>query len=76
MGLKKWLLNKGLFYIFIFAVFYIVGSMLNIVPQPLKDLVAWFGANFLLISILLVSFMGFWIMLRLTSKPKRRQPQP
>jgi len=74
MGLKKWLLSKGLFYIFIFSIFYVVGSMLNIVPEPLKALVKWFGDNFLLITILLISFMGFWIMLRLTSKPKRSQP--
>ena len=73
MGLKKWLLNKGLFYIFIFAVFYIVGELLGIIPEPLKKIVEWFGANFLLITILLLSFMGFWVMMRLTG-PKRRQP--
>ena len=71
MGLKKWLLNKGLFYIFIFAIFYIIGSMLGIIPEPLKKIVEWIANNFVLISILLVSSMAFWIMLRLTSKTKR-----
>ena len=74
MGLSKWLLNKGLFYIFIFAIFYIVGEMLGIIPEPLKKIVEWIANNFLLISILMLSFMAFWIMLRLTSKPRRGQP--
>ena len=73
MGLKKWLLNKGLFYIFMLAIAYIVAAMLNVVPKPLQDMAKWFGANFLLITILLISFMAFWILLRLTA-PKRSQP--
>ena len=73
MGLSKWLLNKGLFYIFIFAIFYIVGEMLGIIPEPLKKIVEWIGSNFLLISILMLSFMAFWILLRITSKPRRVQ---
>ena len=75
MGLSKWLLNKGLFYVFIFAVFYIVGSMLGIIPEPLKKIVEWIANNFLLISFLLVSFMVFLVVMRLTGQ-KRRQPQP
>ena len=73
MDLSKWLLNKGLFYIFIFAVFYIIGSMLNIVPQPLKDLVSWVGSNFMIITFLIVSFMVFLVVMRLTGS-KRNQP--
>ena len=73
MGLKKWLLNKGLFYIFIFAIFYIIGSVLGIIPEPLKKIVEWIANNFLLISILAMFTMGFVILLKLLS-PKRRQP--
>jgi len=72
MGLKKWLLNKGLFYIFMLAIAYIVAAMLNMVPKPLRDLANWLGSNFTLITILLVSFMVFWIIMRLTA-PKRSQ---
>jgi len=73
MGLKKWLLNKGLFYIFIFAIFYIIGSVLGIIPEPLKKIVEWIGSNFILITFLLASFMVFLVVMRLTG-PKRRQP--
>jgi hypothetical protein len=73
MSLKKWLLNKGLFYLFIFGIFYIVGEMLGIVPEPLKNVVSWLANNFLLISFLLVSFMVFLIVMRLISKPRSGQ---
>jgi len=66
---------EGLFYVFIFAIFYIIGSMLGIIPEPLKKIVEWIGSNFMLITFLLVSFMVFLVVMRLTGS-KRRQPQP
>ena len=72
MGLTRWLISKGLFYLFIFAIFYLIGELLGIVPEPLKNLVKWVAGNFLLITILLISFMGFLVMMRLTG-PKRSQ---
>lgn len=74
MGLTKWLLSKGLFYVFIFGIFYLVGSMIGWVPKPLQDLVKWLGDNFLLISILLMFTMAFIVMMRLTAPKRSQQP--
>jgi len=74
LGLTKWIGSKLIVYLMVFVVFYIIGEMMGWTPKALKDIVSWFANNFLLISILLMFTMGFWIMLRLTSKPKRSQP--
>jgi len=73
MGLTKWIGSKLIVYIMVFAVFYVIGEIMDWTPKVLKDLVAWFANNFLLISFLLVSFMVFLVAMRLTGS-KRRQP--
>jgi len=73
MGLGKWITSKLIFSLLIFAGFYILGVALGIVPESVQNIFGWFGANFLLITVLLISFMIFWIALRLTG-PKRSQP--
>jgi hypothetical protein len=70
----RWLLSKVLFYLLVFSAFYLIGLTLGIIPQSIKDVVSWFAGNFLLISILLMFFMAFIIMMRLTS-PKRSQTE-
>ena len=68
MGLTKWIASKLILYLMVFAVFYVIGSMLNIIPQSMKDIVGWFGSNFLLISVLIM-FLFTWLIIRaLTSK--------
>ena len=74
MGLTKWIGSKIVVYLMVFAVFYVIGEIMGWTPKVLKDLVSWFANNFLLITILLMSFMAFWIMLRLTSPKRRQQP--
>jgi len=64
----NWIVSKLVLYLMVFAVFYIIGSMLNIIPQSTRDIVGWFGSNFLLISVLIM-FLFTWLIIRaLTSK--------
>jgi len=41
MGLTKWITSKLILYLMVFAVFYVVGSMMGWIPKPLQDLVSW-----------------------------------
>ena len=74
MGLSKWLAGKAVLYLVVFGICLLVSEVMGWTPQSIKDLIKWFADNFLLITILLISFMTFIIMLRLTSKPRRGQP--
>ena len=65
-SITKWLLQKGIFYLFTLAIFYLIGSMLNIIPKPLENIVGWFANNFLLLTILSISFMIFYVVLTLS----------
>jgi len=52
MGFLRWLVEKLVVYAMVIGVFYIIGYALGIVPQPLKDLIAWLSVNF---SVLMIS---------------------
>jgi len=73
MGLTKWIASKLILYLMVFAVFYVIGSMLNIIPQSMKDIVGWFGSNFLLISVLIM-FLFTWLIIRALTSKRRNQP--
>jgi len=70
MGLTKWITSKLVFSLLIFAGFYVLGEALGVVPKSVENIFGWFASNFLLITVLLISFMVFYVALRLTG-PKR-----
>jgi len=70
MGLGKWVTSKLVFSLLVFVGFYILGEALGIVPRSVENIFAWFGANFLLVTVLLIASMAFIIMLRLTGPKK------
>jgi hypothetical protein len=51
MGLLKWIVEKIVVYGLVLGIFYIIGQSLGIVPQPMKDFVAWLSQNFPLIAL-------------------------
>jgi len=68
MGLVRWLLEKCVLYGFIFAVFYLAGSFLGVIPQPLKDFISWLSENFAVIALTVCVLAVCYTVLKLASR--------
>jgi uncharacterized protein involved in cysteine biosynthesis len=68
MGLLKWIVEKIVVYGLVFAFFYIIGQSLGIVPQPMKDFVAWLSQNFPLIALTICVLAICYTIIRLSTR--------
>jgi hypothetical protein len=71
VSIKKSIASKLLWTILAAFVFYLIGSSLNIIPQPIKDLVAWLGTNFNTIIFFLCFLLVFYLILKFTKNKKK-----
>ena len=68
MSLFRFFLEKGLFTAFFFAVFYLIGEVWGITPQPIKDCVKWFSDNFYILAMVLVAVLFFYTINRVSKR--------
>jgi len=74
VALMKWVLKKLAFAVLVFSVFYLAGSALDLVPQSMKDTVAWFSENFQTMAFALCFALGCYVVLRVLNQRKRQAP--
>lgn len=73
MGLKSWLVNKVAYTILAFAIVYLTGSALDLVPQSMKDTVSWFGDNFQGIVLAGCFALGCYTVLKFLDHKKQNR---
>ena len=66
----KVLLSKLAWIIVAFVVFYFTLSAFNLVPQGMKDLVAWIASNFTTITILICFMTGAYLFHEILNRHK------
>lgn len=71
MGLTRWLMEKAATYLLAFAFFYIIGEALGIVPQPIKDFIAWLRENFTILCIFIGFLAALYVAFKLGMKANR-----
>lgn len=75
MSFSKWIISKGIWYALAVAAFYAVGQFFGIIPQPIKDLIAWFNANTGLFVFAILFIVGCWTIVRILGYKKKREEQ-
>jgi hypothetical protein len=75
MGNKTiiWIIKKAILYGGLFAVFYVIGWGLNIVPQPLKDMVNWFANNLSLLAFCFCFTLGAYVAIKFLGNRRGKQ---
>ena len=73
MSLLRWIAEKAVVSLLAFTMFYLIGEALGIVPQSMKDSVAWAGDNFGTISFLICFVVGAYVVLKVINR--RRAPE-
>ena len=66
--IEKAILTKLAWIALAFVAFYFVGSALNLVPESVKDTIAWFAANFTQVVILICFLIGYFIFLKVMKR--------
>jgi len=73
MGKSKvssWVAKQLLVYGSAFVIFYFIGFGFGIIPQPLKDGLAWTGENFTIIVFLICFSIGAFVVLKFLNYSK------
>lgn len=71
MTLKRWLIEKIVLSVLAFSVFYMAGSALNIVPQSMKDSVAWSAENFQTMAVSVCFIVACYTAIRILNRKKQ-----
>lgn len=71
MSLSKWLNGKAYTAIIVSVFFYLAGSALGIIPQPVKDFTGWLDRNTSMLLVTLCFLVACFVIL----KVKRRRDE-
>jgi len=74
MGLTSWLIKKLAFTLLAASVIYLAASAVDLVPQSMKDTVAWFSENFQTLAFSLCFALACYVVLRILNQRKRQVP--
>ena len=73
--ISKIILSKLIWVAAAFGVFYVIADPLGWIPQSVKDLVAWFSANFTLIVFLICFLVGAYIFQQFLNRHKGKDQE-
>jgi len=68
---KRWLIEKIVLSVLAFCFFYMAGSALNVVPQSMKDSVAWFAENFQAMAVSVCFIVACYTAIRILNRKKQ-----
>jgi hypothetical protein len=64
----KTIASKLIWAVLGFAVLYLAASAFNLVPQSMKDTVAWFGANITLFVVAICFLVACYVVLKIKTR--------
>lgn len=70
MGLSRWLISKGLWYVAAIVGAYSIAWFFDLVPAPVKDTLKWASDNTIALLFTVCFLAGCFVFLRVKGKKK------
>ena len=66
----KAILSKLVWIILALVIFYLIADPFGLIPQSIRDMVSWFGANFGTIAFTICFLVGSYVALQIIKRKK------